>query len=219
MIDDDARLYALLRDYLTPQGFELERAADGALGLRALERSAFDLVLLDIMMPGMDGLEVCRKIRATRSVPIVMLTARGDETDRIVGLELGADDYLPKPFHPRELVARMRAVLRRGRPDIEAERKIVGELTIDMSARSVLRGSVEIALTGLEFDVLCALAKRPGQVVPRERLLAAAGRDDVSVLERTVDVHISHLRQKLGEPQLIKTVRGVGYVLAKSEEP
>jgi two-component system, OmpR family, response regulator len=168
-----------------------------------------------VMMPGMDGLEVCRRIRKKSDVPVVMLTARGDETDRIVGLEIGADDYLPKPFNPRELLARLKAILRRVRPEADAERLAVGPIQIEIASRRVTSGDKLIDLTGIEFDILVALARRAGQVIPRDRLLSAAGRGDVVVSERTIDVHISHLRQKLGEPSMIKTVRGVGYVLAR----
>ncbi len=219
LIDDDARLSELLASYLGPHGFVVDHAANGARGLTLLEGGAYDLVLLDVMMPGMDGLEVCKRIRQKSRVPIVMLTARGDETDRVVGLELGADDYVPKPFSPRELLARMRAVLRRAMPEASSERLVVGDLAVDVEGRRVVLGDKPLELTGLEFDLLVALARRAGRVVPREALLELAGRSDVSVGERTVDVHISHLRAKLGDdsrtPQRIKTVRGVGYMLAK----
>src|SRR4051812_36499656 len=165
------------------------------------------------MMPGIDGLEVCKRIRQKSQVPVIMLTAKGDETDRVVGLELGADDYIPKPFSPRELLARIRAVLRRAQPAAMSERVIAGDISIDVASREVRVGGALADLTGLEFDILLALARRAGRVVPRDSLLADAGRADVVVSDRTVDVHISHLRQKLGDdprsPRLIKTVRGV----------
>ncbi len=219
LIDDDARLPELLASYLGQSGVTLESAPDGRSGLAALDAGAFDAVLLDVMMPGMDGLEVCRRIRAKSNIPILMLTAKGDETDRVVGLELGADDYVAKPFSPRELLARLRAVLRRARPEVVAERLEVGRVLIDVPGRVVTVAGSPVELTGIEFDILVALVRRSGRVVPREALLSEAGRGDVVVGERTVDVHISHLRQKLGddprEPRLIKTVRGVGYVLAR----
>ncbi|MCU0686602.1 MAG: response regulator transcription factor [Polyangiaceae bacterium] len=219
LIDDDVRLHELLAAYLSQNGYTVTVAPDGARGLSLLERGHFDAVLLDVMMPGLDGLEVCQRIRKSSRVPVLMLTARGDETDRVVGLELGADDYIAKPFSPRELLARLRAVLRRARPEGAGERLSVGEIVIDVPSREVRLGGEAVDLTGLEFDILLALARRPGRVVPREALLAQAGRTDVTVGERTVDVHISHLRQKLRDdprlPRLIKTVRGVGYVLAK----
>jgi DNA-binding response OmpR family regulator len=220
-IDDDRRLFELLASYFAPNGVTLVHATDGAKGLGALERDVFDAVLLDVMMPGMDGLEVCRRIRQTRSVPVIMLTARGDEADRVVGLELGADDYVPKPFSPRELLARLRAVLRRSQPTAVETEIVVGRVAIDVGARRVRVGGEPADLTGLEFDILLALARRPGRVVPRETLMAEAGRNDVTVNDRAVDVHVSHLRKKLGDdpkaPRLIKTVRGVGYVLAPAD--
>jgi DNA-binding response OmpR family regulator len=219
LIDDDRRLFDLLQTYLRQFSVDLAHAADGPRGLAALESSSYDAVLLDVMMPGMDGLEVCKRIRAKSSVPVIMLTAKGDETDRVVGLELGADDYVPKPFGPRELLARLRAVLRRAHPDAVAERLQVGKIEIDVPARAVRVAGRATELTGIEFDILLALVRRAGRVVPRDALMIQAGRIDVTVSERTVDVHISHLRQKLGDdsrvPKLIKTVRGVGYVLAK----
>lgn len=217
LIDDDERLPELLSSYLAQNGVTLAHAPDGARGLVMLEQGAYDAVLLDVMMPGLDGLEVCRRIRAKSQVPVIMLTARGDETDRVVGLELGADDYVGKPFSPRELLARLRAVLRRSRPEVMSEALQVADVAIDVPARSVTRAGAPIELTGIEFDILVALVRRAGRVVPRDALLSEAGRSDVVVGERTVDVHISHLRQKLKDdpPRLIKTVRGVGYVLAK----
>jgi DNA-binding response OmpR family regulator len=219
LIDDDARLQELLASYLDQNGFHLTWAADGRKGLAALDAGTFDAVLLDVMMPGMDGLEVVKRIRQKSAIPVVMLTAKGDETDRVVGLELGADDYVPKPFSPRELLARLRAVMRRARPDSVGERISVGDIEIDVPARTVSLGGKVADLTGIEFDILLALVRRAGRVVPREALLSEAGRSDVAVGERTVDVHISHLRQKLGDdpraPRLIKTVRGVGYVLTR----
>ena len=219
LIDDDARLSELLTEYLTPHDVHVTHAHDGPSGLVRLEQGGFDLVLLDLTMPGMDGLEVCRRIRSRSKIPIVMLTARGDETDRVVGLELGADDYLPKPFGPRELLARMRAVLRRVSPEGVAEVLRVGDLEVDAGARQARLDGRELELTGLELDLLLALCRRAGRVVPRDALLELAGRSDTSVGGRTVDVHISHLRSKLGDdsknPKRIRTVRGVGYMLVK----
>jgi DNA-binding response OmpR family regulator len=219
LIDDDARLPDLLRSYLEQNGVTLSHAPDGPRGLIMLEQGAYDAVLLDVMMPGMDGIEVCKRIRGKSNIPIVMLTAKGDETDRVVGLELGADDYVAKPFSPRELLARLRAVLRRARPDVSGERLNVGDVSIDVPGRTVTLAGKLVDLTGIEFDVLVALVRRAGRVVAREALLSEAGRGDVTVGERTVDVHVSHLRQKLGDdprsPRIIKTVRGGGYVFAK----
>ena len=217
LIDDDARLFELLREYLAQHEVHVTHAPDGGRGLAALAQAPYDAVLLDVMMPGLDGLEVCKRIRAKSRVPVLMLTARGDETDRVVGLELGADDYLPKPFSPRELLARLRAVLRRAQPGAVAERLEAGGVSVDVAAREVRVRGEAVELTGLEFDLLVALVRRAGRVIPRDALLSEAGRSDTVVGERTVDVHISHLRQKLGDdpPRLIKTVRGVGYVFAK----
>ncbi len=219
LIDDDTRLAELLAGYLAPHDVLLAHASDGALGLRAVAQGGVDLVVLDVMMPGMDGLEVLRRLRLQTAVPVVMLTARGDETDRVVGLELGADDYLAKPVYPRELLARIRAVLRRTAPRGGERRLLVGDLEIDPAARSARIGDRTLALTALEFDLLVALAERAGRVVPREALWEAAGRSDTVVSERTVDVHISHLRTKLGDdardPARLKTIRGAGYVLVR----
>ena len=219
LVDDDARLHDLLASYLEQNGFSVTIAPDGPRGLAALAAGTFDAVLLDVMMPGMDGVEVVRRVRAKSSIPILMLTARGDEADRVVGLEIGADDYIAKPFSPRELLARLRAVLRRVSPDAAGERLVAGDIAIDVPGRVVTVAGKPIELTGIEFDILVALARRAGRVVAREALLQEAGRGDVHVSERTVDVHISHVRQKLSDdprsPRIIKTVRGVGYVLAK----
>jgi two-component system OmpR family response regulator len=217
VVDDDQRLYELLKSYLEQNGIGSTHAEDGRRALTLLEESPFDAVLLDIMMPGPDGLSVLKKIREKSRVPVIMLTAKGDETDRVVGLELGADDYLPKPFSPRELLARLKAVLRRATPALEEERLAVGAVTLELGSREARVAGELVELTGLEFDLLVALMRRPGQVVPRARLLELSGRGDTLVNDRTVDVHISHLRKKLGDdpPKLIKTVRGVGYVLAR----
>lgn len=221
LIDDDRRLQELLTRYLVQNGVQVIGALDGARGLATLDGGGFDAVLLDVMMPGLDGLEVCRRIRARNPLPILMLTAKGDEADRVVGLELGADDYIAKPFSPRELLARLRAVLRRANPTALSERLSAGNIEIDVGAREARVAGKPAELTGLEFDILVALVRRAGRVVPRDALLQEAGRGDVVVGERTVDVHISHLRQKLGDdprtPRRIKTVRGLGYVLAKDE--
>jgi DNA-binding response OmpR family regulator len=219
VIDDDTKLFELLATYLAENGIHAEHATDGRRGLERLERGAVDAILLDVMMPGIDGLEVLRRIREKRHVPVIMLTAKGDETDRVVGLEMGADDYLAKPFSPRELLARLRAVLRRAQPDALGTRLSVHDVVVDVPSRTVEVAGAPVELTGLEFDLLVALMRRCGRVVPRAALLEEAGRNDATVSERTVDVHISNLRKKIGdrnrEPPLIRTVRGVGYVLAK----
>ncbi len=228
LIDDDKRLYELLEGYLTQNGVALTYAPDGKRGLELLRPNAstssgngFDAVLLDVMMPQIDGLEVLRRIRTESNIPVIMLTARGDETDRVVGLELGADDYVGKPFGPRELLARIRAVLRRVAPDTTGEKLTAAGITADVGTREVTVDGKLVELTGLEFDILAALLRRAGRVIPRNALLSEAGRDDVIVGERTVDVHISRLRKKIGDDDQarIKTVRGVGYVLSKDGAP
>jgi DNA-binding response OmpR family regulator len=221
LIDDDARLAELLAGYLTPQGVAMTHAGGGQAGLAALAGGGFDAIVLDVMMPGMDGLAVLRKIRdAGHRIPVLMLTARGDEADRVVGLELGADDYIAKPFSPRELLARLRAVLRRVQPDTAREKLSSAGITVDTGSREAWVDGNPVELTGLEIDLLTALLRRAGRVVPRAALLDLAGRGDVSVGERAVDVHISRLRKKLGDdpPTRIRTVRGVGYVLARTSE-
>jgi two-component system, OmpR family, response regulator len=219
LIDDDHRMPELLTQYFAQNAVSLTTAKNGLLGLQALATNVFDAVLLDIMMPEIDGIDVCRRIREKSNIPVIMLTARGDEGDRVVGLEVGADDYVAKPFSPRELLARLRAVLRRARPETVTERIQVGEISVDTGTRLATVKGETADLTAIEFDILVALMRRAGRVIPRDALLSEAGRTDVVVGERTVDVHISHLRQKLKDdpPQLIKTVRGVGYVLTKEE--
>jgi two-component system, OmpR family, response regulator len=220
LIDDDARLAELLREYFEPQGVGLHHAAGGAAGLAAVSQGSFDAIFLDVMMPGMDGLEVLRRLRDGGSMaPVLMLTARGDEADRVVGLELGADDYVAKPFSPRELLARLRAVVRRTQPALESERLSSAGISVDTGTREAWVDGQPVALTGLEIDLLIALLRRAGRVIPRSALLELAGRGDITVNERAVDVHISRLRKKLGdEPaRRIKTVRGIGYVLSREE--
>jgi two-component system OmpR family response regulator len=221
LIDDDARLAELLNGYFDPQGVAVVHASSGHSGLTQLVAGGFDVVLLDVMMPGMDGLAVLRKIRdAGHRTPVIMLTARGDEADRVVGLELGADDYVAKPFSPRELLARLRAVVRRADPAAIAEKLTAAGITVDASAREAWVDGKSVELTGLEIDLLLALLRRAGRVVPRSALMDLAGRGDVAVNERAVDVHISRLRKKLGDDaaQRIRTVRGIGYTLAKSAD-
>ena len=218
VIDDDRRLFELLSEFLAESGVHAVHALDGRLGLLALAEGGFDAVFLDVMMPGPDGLSVLRSIRSTSSVPVLMLTAKGDETDRVVGLELGADDYLAKPFSPRELLARLRAVLRRGHPSAESQVLVVGGLELDQGSRQARVGQVRLDLTALQFDLLFALCRRSGRVVPRAALLELSGRTDVTVGERTVDVHISKIRKKLAEAPRhnvsISTLRGLGYQLS-----
>lgn len=222
VVEDDPDIAELVVRYLDKAGYTTTRVSSGRDALDSVRVKPPDLLVLDLMLPQIDGLEVCRLLRAsdkTAGIPIIMLTARAEESERIVGLEIGADDYLPKPFSPRELLARLKAVLRRAKPDLGSEKLAVGDLSVEVAGREVRVGGKVIELTGIEFDILLALLRRAGRVVPREALLSEAGRGEVFVSERTVDVHVSHLRHKLGDdprsPKVIKTVRGVGYVLAK----
>lgn len=219
VVDDDAKLRDLVREFLEEHGLSVECVANGEVALQRLLDRSFDCVLLDMMMPGIDGLEVLRRLRQRGDrVPVIMLTAKGDETDRVVGLEVGADDYVAKPFGPRELVARIKAVVRRSQPESGGGALRIGTLSLDVEAREARDGDKRIDLTGVEFDILHALVRRAGRVIRREQLLSEAGRGDVAVSDRVVDVHVSKLRQKLGESHRIKTVRGMGYVFAKEGE-
>ena len=214
IIDDDERLTTLLAEYLGGFGFAVRAAKHPEAGLRMLKLDPPDLLVLDVMLPDMDGLSVCRKIRETSRIPIIMLTARGDVTDRIVGLELGADDYLPKPFEPRELVARMQAVLRRGNPE-EMEIIRSGAVEVNFSTRTARLDGRELPLTAAEFELLGFLVRNPGRVLSRERIMEGTHGINWEAFDRSIDVLISRLRQKLGDearqPVFIRTVRGVGY--------
>jgi two-component system response regulator CpxR len=223
IVDDDVELATLLREYLGREGLTVSTAADGESGVRAALDDPPDLVVLDIMLPRLSGLEVLRHIRERSTTPVIMLTARGDDVDRIVGLELGADDYVPKPFNPRELVARIRAVLRRGRGDASAGSAAVtvGDLELLPGAREVRRAGDRIELTGTEFSILEFLVRAAGSVVRKDALFREVlGRRAVSY-DRSVDVHVSNLRRKLGPlpggAERIKTVRGVGYQYVRQE--
>jgi DNA-binding response OmpR family regulator len=215
LIDDDEALCGLLIEYLEPFGFAVKAAHHPEDGLRALHADAPDIMVLDVMMPGMDGFAVVRKVRETSRLPIVMLTARGGVMDRIVGLEMGADDYLPKPFEPRELVARIQAVLRRGAGAPMGERVQVGPLEVDWGARSARLGGRPLDLTTAEFELLGLLVRNRSRVLTRERILDQTRGVDWEAYDRSVDVLVSRLRGKLGDdarrPAFIKTVRGVGY--------
>ena len=215
IIDDDERLGALLHEYLGRFGFDVRTAAHPEAGLRLVKSETPDIVILDVMLPEMDGFAVCRKIRETSRVPIVMLTARGDVMDRIVGLELGADDYLPKPFEPRELVARIQAVLRRGKTIDDDEVLRVGPLDLNWTARSARLDGKELILTTAEFDLLGLLVRNRGRVLTRDRILDETKGLDWESYDRSIDVLVSRLRQKLGDnakrPAFIRTIRGTGY--------
>ena len=226
MIDDDQELTAMLGTYLERAGFALTAHPSAAAGLAALRAEPFDALLLDIMLPDGNGLELCRTIRAENEVPILMLTARGDETDRIVGLELGADDYLPKPFNPRELLARLRAILRRGRRAPEDAGGPVlrhGRVEIDLGARVVRVAGEERALTSMQFDLLVVLAENAGRVMTRDAIMNALRGHAYEAFDRSIDVHISRIRAAIEDdarhPRRVLTVRGVGYVFASRQDP
>jgi len=224
VVDDEPQILEICRDYLTAAGFQVLTAEDGPGGLATARREHPDLIVLDLMLPGMDGLDVCRELRresgALAGVPIIMLTARVQESDRLVGLELGADDYVTKPFSPRELVARARTVLRRiGEPPPTADLLRAGDLTLDRSRYRALLPGREIDLTATEFEILATLASHPGRIFSRAQLLTAARGVAFESYERAIDSHIRNLRRKIepseGEPHYIITVHGVGYKFAE----
>ena len=210
IVEDEETIAEPLAEGLRREGFEVERAASGA---EALAAPAVDLVLLDLRLPDLDGLDVCRELRARSSVPIIVVTARGEEADRVVGLELGADDYVVKPFGLRELIARIRAVSRRARGDSADGVVRVGELEVDRRARRARVGGRELQLTPKEFDLLAALARDPGAALSRRRLLEEVWETSWYGSTKTIDVHVAALRRKLGDPGWIETVRGVGFRL------
>ena len=226
VIDDDVELCTLVAEYLQAEGFAVECVHDGEGGLHRATAGGYLLAVLDVMLPGINGFEVLRRIRATSRLPVLLLTARGEDVDRIVGLEIGADDYLPKPFNPRELVARIRAILRRTRSDGKAappapEIVRVGEVELDPATRIVLRAGKPVDLTSVEFNLLEVLLREAGRVVPRERLVNAVLSRKFSPFDRSIDMHISKVRKKLGDSdngEHIKTVRGVGYIFARPRE-
>ena len=238
MIEDDSRLAAMVGDYLRQSGYGFTHAADGASGLAALQHSAPDLVILDLMLPDMDGLEVCRRIKnrapngngeSQAGVAVLMLTAKGDPMDRIVGLEIGADDYLPKPFEPRELLARIRAVLRRGaataqEPGHSPLHQVMrfGSLEIDRDARLVTVSGVARELTSYQFDLLVAMAERAGRVLSRDQIMEAVRGRELEAFDRSIDVHMGRIRSAIEadakDPKRILTVRGVGYVFARQQD-
>jgi two-component system response regulator CpxR len=228
IVDDDKKLCRLLADYLGPMGYDLSFAHTGPDGLEQALTGQYQAIVLDVMLPGMDGLEVLRNLRQQCEVPVLMLTARGDETDRIVGLEMGADDYLPKPFSTRELLARLRAILRRfekaSKPTetIASENIVVGAVTLSPGSRTVTFEGAPIALTSIEFDLLYSLMRRAGRVLTRDQILDDVSGREYDVFDRSIDVHISALRRKLGDdpkdPRYIRTVRGAGYLFMRLNE-
>src|SRR5512142_1184185 len=223
IVDDDVELCELVAEYLTPEGFQVEAVHDGPRGLERALSGEHVLVVLDVMLPGMSGLEVLRKLRAQSRIPVLILTARGDDVDRIVGLEIGADDYLAKPFNPRELLARLRAILRRVQPPAAAgpqppRKLIVGDVELDPGARMVRRSGEAVDLTSVEFAVLEELMRAAGQVVTREQIAQDVLGRKFFPYDRSIDMHVSKLRKKLGDQsdgaERIKTIRGVGYTYA-----
>ncbi len=219
LIDDDWELCDLLREYLSAEGYDVEAVHDGATGVQRAVEGSYDLVVLDVMLPGLNGFEVLRRVRSASTVPILMLTARGEEIDRILGLEMGADDYLPKPFNHRELLARLRAIQRRlttARPEPEPETLTVGEVRMVVRPRTVRCGGILLDLTSAEFALLKLLLHRAGTILSREELLMAANGRRLSYNDRSIDVHMSNLRRKLGPTadgtERIKSVRGIGYI-------
>jgi DNA-binding response OmpR family regulator len=226
VVDDDRKLAGLIRDYLTPMGYLVELRHNGPDGLAEALASSYEAVILDVMMPGMDGFEVLKELRKKSDVPVLMLTALGDEADRIVGLEIGADDYLPKTFSSRELLARLRAVTRRSRAQVESDapRELcAGTLRLCEETHTVILGDEPLDLTTLEFAILTALLKSKGRVKTRERLIEEVSERRFDIFDRSIDVHVSSLRKKLHDdaknPHFIKTIRGIGYTLCEPEAP
>jgi two-component system phosphate regulon response regulator OmpR len=223
IIEDDERLSAMVSQYLGEAGFKVSARADATQGLALLERERFDALILDLMLPDLDGFEVCRRVRSGSDIPILMLTARGEATDRVVGLELGADDYLPKPFNPRELLARLRAVLRRRAPQRDANEALrFGRLEIDRAARLVRLDGEEKAITAYQFALLVVLAQNAGRILSREQIMDFMKGEPLEAFDRSIDVHISRIRAAIEDdpkrPRRISTVRGAGYVFAKSQD-
>ncbi len=226
VVDDDRKLAGLIRDYLTPMGYQVELRHNGPDGLAEALASPYAAVILDVMMPGMDGFAVLRELRKKSDVPVLMLTALGDEADRIVGLEIGADDYLPKTFSSRELLARLRAVTRRTRIRVEAgatRELVAGTLRLCEETHTAVLDHTLLDLTTLEFAILTSLLKSKGRVKSRERLIEEVSERRFDVFDRSIDVHVSSLRKKLGDdaknPRFIRTIRGIGYSLHEPETP
>lgn len=229
VIDDDIELCELLKEYLVPEGFEVEAVHDSNKGIERALSGEHDFVVLDVMLPGVSGFEVLRALRRTSTVPVLMLTARGEDVDRIVGLEMGADDYLPKPFNPRELVARIRAIRRRGETKRETEQEeaineqiTVGDVDLDAGTRMVRKSGRAVELTAAEFDLLDMLLRSAGHVISRKDLVSKVLGRGLDPFDRSIDVHISSLRKKLGHKvkgmERIKTIRGIGYLYAQTKK-
>jgi two-component system phosphate regulon response regulator OmpR len=228
IVDDDAKHQKLLKEYLEEFGFRVFSLLDGNAVLGTIQKESPDIVILDIILPGRDGFEILKEIRQSSAVPVIMLSAKGDDTDRIVGLELGADDYLPKPFNPRELLARMKAVLRRHRSGDDTPEQIVSEsalrsggLVLDRSRQVLSCGENRVELSSTEYKLLVAMMERPGKVFSRDELMDQASGGEVIAFDRSIDVHVSRLRAKIeqvsGDRDKIRTVRGAGYKFAEEE--
>jgi two-component system phosphate regulon response regulator OmpR len=222
LIEDDRRLAEMISNYLGEAGFKTAIAPSGGTGIALHDREPFDILILDLMLPDMDGLAVCRHIREKSATPILMLTARGDAMDRVIGLEMGADDYLPKPFEPRELLARLRALLRRARSDKKTELMRFGRLEIDTAARQVRLDGDERSLTSYQFALLLALAENAGRVLSRDTIMNLLKSETLEAFDRSIDVHISRIRAAIEDdpkkPRRVITVRGAGYVFAKAQD-
>ena len=222
LVEDDRRLAEMVSEYLGEAGFSVSVAGDGRTGLARLAAEPCDALVLDLMLPDMDGLEVCRQLRAFSDVPVLMLTARGDAMDRVVGLEIGADDYLPKPFEPRELLARLRAILRRWDRTRSANVLRFGRLEIDRDARGVRVDGAERSLTGHQFALLVALAERAWRVLSRDTLMDLVKGEELEAFDRSIDVHVSRIRAAIEDdpkrPRRLLTVRGAGYVFARQQD-
>lgn len=222
LVEDDPRLARMVEDYLREGGFSVMHAASGKGGVEMAQRTPFDAIILDLMLPDIDGLEVCRQIRTQARTPILMLTARGDALDRIIGLEMGADDYLPKPFEPRELLARLRAVLRRSQAAPAANILRFGRLEVDKDAREVRIDGLHRPLTAYQYEITLAMAERAGRVLSRETLFDLVKGESIEAFDRSIDVHISRIRSAIEDnpkrPRRVLTVRGAGYVFAKAQD-
>jgi two-component system, OmpR family, phosphate regulon response regulator OmpR len=222
LIEDDKRLAEMVKSYLGEAGFSVAIAGQGAAGIAQNARESFDCIILDLMLPDMDGLDVCRRVREKTTTPILMLTARGDAMDRVVGLELGADDYLPKPFEPRELLARLKAILRRAHGADAAEVLRFGRLEIDLGAREVRLSGEARALTSYQYALLLLLARHAGRVMSRDAIMDGLKSERLEAFDRSIDVHVSRIRAAIEDdpkkPRRIITVRGAGYVFAKAQD-
>jgi DNA-binding response OmpR family regulator len=219
IIDDDIELCGLLKEFLQREGFAVDCVHDGQSGLDEAKQGAYDLIILDVMLPGLDGFEILKRLRVESRVPVLMLTARGQDVDRIVGLELGADDYLPKPFNPRELSARVKAILRRTEAKVNRGRLEVNGIVLDPGSRQVTLDGKPVEVTTLEFDILEQLMRNAGHVVSRDGLMETLYNRKATPFDRSIDMHVSHLRRKLeGGRPVIKTIRGIGYQFCQTAE-